>query len=123
MSGFIDALLGILQLFGTIFAIGCIVFTSWFLILFFRNLNINNTANQQVVKDLKQFNNTIKIVYCEPVRDAFHMYNKITEEFIVKAKNKEEAFKKAGEMYPEYTFVDADGDPNEETGIDFPPKG
>ena len=122
MSGFIDALLGILQLFGTIFAIGCVVFTSWFLILFFRNLT-SGPENQQMVENLKKFHNTVKIVYCEPVKDAFHMYNKITEEFIVKAKNKEEAFKKAGEMYPEYTFVDADGDPNEETGIDFPPKG
>ena len=122
MSVFIDALLGILQLFGTIFAIGCVVFTSWFLILFFRNLT-SGPGNQQMVENLKEFHNTVKIVYCEPVKDAFHMYNKVTDEFICTAKNKEEAFKKAVKMYPEFKFVDADGDPNEETGIDFPPKG
>jgi len=122
MSGFIDALLGILQLFGTIFAIGCVVFTSWFLISFFRNLT-SGPGNQQMVENLKEFHNTVKIVYCEPVKDAFHMYNKVTDEFICTAKNKEEAFKKAVKMYPEFKFVDADGDPNEETGIDFPPKG
>jgi hypothetical protein len=76
-----------------------------FLIGLIRNIRKALTEDKEVKKGTEVFNK-MRLVYIEQVGDAVYMYDKLTNNFLLQATNKDELWTKAKEQYPNLKFFE-----------------
>lgn len=79
-----------------VYSILCVLFTTFFLINLIRNIR----REINLIDDVKQFKNTIKLVYVEQVDGMYRMHDKFTHTYICQAATEQELWKIADAKFP-----------------------
>ena len=74
----------------------CVIFTSFFLINLIRNIR----REISLIEDVKQFKQTVKLVYIEQVDGMYRMHDKFTHHYICQAATEKELWETADDMFP-----------------------
>jgi hypothetical protein len=74
----------------------CVIFTTFFLINLIRNIR----REISLIEDVKQFKNTVKLVYVEQVDGMYRMHDKFTHHYICQASSEKELWETADAMFP-----------------------
>jgi len=80
----------------TVISIISVIFTA----VFFWNLVINIRKELNLIEDVKQFKNTIKLVYVEQVDGIYRMHDKFTHHYICQAATEKELWEIADAKFP-----------------------
>lgn len=82
----------------TIYGVLCVIFTTFFLINFVRNLR----REISLIEDVKKIKQTVKLVYIEHSDGYSYMYDRITNQFICSADSDEAVLNRAQEIFPNF---------------------
>lgn len=74
----------------------CVIFTTFFLINLIRNIR----KEINLIEDVKQFKQTVKLVYVEQVDGMYRMHDKFTHRYICQATTEKELWETADAMFP-----------------------
>ena len=74
----------------------CVIFTTFFLINLIRNIR----REINLIEDVKQFKQTVKLVYIEQVDGMYRMHDKFTHHYICQASSEKELWETADAMFP-----------------------
>jgi hypothetical protein len=74
----------------------CVLFTTFFLINLIRNIR----REIGLIEDVKQFKNTVKLVYIEQVDGMYRMHDKFTHHYICQASSEKELWEIADAKFP-----------------------
>jgi uncharacterized protein YoxC len=86
----------ILHTIWTVISVISVIFTA----VFFWNLVINIRKELNLIEDVKQFKNTIKLVYVEQVDGIYRMHDKFTHHYICQAATEKELWEIADAKFP-----------------------
>lgn len=90
----------ILQTIWDFYVIGCVAFTSFFLLGLTRHLRKAVKAKEFV----EEIRDQIKLVYSEHVGNAYYLYDH-TDQFIAQGSTEEEMWAKAKSLFPKKEFI------------------
>ena len=86
----------------------CVLFTTVFLINLIRNIR----REINIIEDVQQFKQTVKLVYVEQVDGMYRMHDKFTHTYICQAATEKELWEAADSMFPNVkvmsTTIDAE---------------
>ena len=74
----------------------CVIFTTFFLINLIRNIR----REINLIEDVQQFKQTVKLVYIEQVDGMYRMHDKFTHHYICQASSEKELWETADAMFP-----------------------
>ena len=74
----------------------CVIFTTFFLINLIRNIR----REISLIEDVKQFKQTVKLVYVEQVDGMYRMHDKFTHTYICQADTEKELWDIADAKFP-----------------------
>ena len=94
----------ILNTIWTVISIFSVIFTVMFVYAFFKNLR----NELSLIKEVKKFKQTVKLVYIEQVDGMYRMHDKFTHNYICQAATEEELWNIANEQLPNMKILTAD---------------
>jgi len=94
----------ILHIIWNVISIISVIFTVMFVYVFLRNLR-NELG---LIKEVKKFKQTVKLVYIEQVDGMYRMHDKFTHNYICQAATEEELWDIAKEQLPNMKILTAD---------------
>ena len=94
----------ILQVIWEFYVIGCITFTTLFLVGLIRHLRVKLKENDKS-ELVEQLQNHIKVVYVEQVCGMYHLYDKINNSFIAQGYTEDEMWYNAHLTFPKKDFI------------------
>ena len=94
----------VLQTIWDFYVIGCVIFTTFFLVGLIRAIRAKFKDND--TSDLvEQLQNHIKVVYVEQVCGMYHLYDKINNSFIAQGYTEDEMWRNAHLTFPKKDFI------------------
>jgi hypothetical protein len=102
-----ELLVGILQFIGWLFTIICVIFSSWFVILFFKNLKVevNHTKNKDSNVDPMSLGQNMIVYIEQSENNMLHMYDLMSDFFIAQGKDEQELWERAQLRCPDQNLV------------------
>ena len=86
----------ILHIIWTVYSIACVAFTTIFLWNLIRNIR----REVNLIEDVRQFKQTVKLVYVEQVDGMYRMHDKFTHHYICQAATEKELWETAEAKFP-----------------------
>ncbi len=94
----------ILKAIWTVYTVGCVIFTTFFLVGLVRSLR-KAFSSKQTDELLEQIKAQIKVVYLERVGDTHYLYEKVTNNFIAQGNSEDEMWANAHLTFPKQEFI------------------